>query len=142
VRKSGGFRGSGAGVVVGVRAEALAECGRLCLQGVSLRARLGQGVSGGAHSFLGGGGILEKGRILLELVGAGGVGFPGGRGLALQALGGSEGLIAQLGGGGGRGARGRAGGHGSETSAKDGDARARSGRRARASKRGVRKQRR
>jgi len=114
VRKSGGLRGSGAGVVVGedvggggVRAEAFAECGRLRLQGVSLRARLGQGVGGGAHSLLGGGGFLEKGRLLLELVGAGSVGFPGGRGLALQTLGGGEGLIAQLGSSGGRGARGR-----------------------------------
>jgi hypothetical protein len=76
VRDGGGLGGSGAGVVVGesvsgggVRAETLAEFGRLRLQGVSLRARLGQGVSGGAHPLLGGGGVLEKSRLLLELDG-------------------------------------------------------------------------
>ena len=103
VRDSSGLRGDRAlvflllSVALGLQTKSFADFGRLRFQGVGLRALLGEGVSGGANPILGGGGGLEEGRLLLELGSPIVVGRAGSRGLVLEALGGCEGSVAQLG---------------------------------------------
>jgi hypothetical protein len=90
----------GGGVVVaGMVAEAVPEFGSLPLEGVSPRALLLEGVSGGADAFLRIGGGREELGVCLELLAALGVGGVEGCGFVRQPLGGGAGFIAELGGG-------------------------------------------
>jgi len=117
-----GLRGDGARVVIfegvvaeGLSAKPVAQGRGLSLQGVSLRALRVESSGGGADAFLGGGGRLEKVRLLLKELTALGVGGLQSSGLVFQFLGGGDGFIAKFGRcGGSRGARARgiAGGHG------------------------------
>ena len=117
-----GLRGDGARVVIfegvvaeGLSAKPVAEGRGLSLQGVSLRALRVESSGGGADAFLGGGGRLEKVRLLLKELTALGVGGLQSSGLVFQFLGGGDGFIAKFGRcGGSRGARagGIAGSHG------------------------------
>jgi hypothetical protein len=85
-------------VVAGMVAEAVPEFGSLPLEGVSLRALLLEGVSGGADAFLRVGGGREELGVRLELLAALGVGGVEGRGFVRQPLGGGAGFIAEFGG--------------------------------------------
>jgi hypothetical protein len=68
-------------------------------------------VCGGADVLLGVGGGLEKGRVVLQLLTALGIGGAQAGSFILQKLGGGESLVVELGrGGGGRGSRGASAG--------------------------------
>jgi len=132
---SRGFRDDGAvvvvvGVIIAERlsTKAVPESSSLLFQGVGLRSLLLEGGSGDANALLGGSGGLKEFSLGLELCAALGVGGAQGGGLILQRLGGSEGLVTELGRG--DNGRGSGGGVAGGSHGREGRARARPGRRA------------
>jgi hypothetical protein len=100
----GGVGEDGAVIIVVVsrvrRAETSAEGGGLLLQGVRLRALLGESVGCSADALLGSSGSLEKVGLLLELLAALSIGGLQGLNFLFQRFGGGKSFITKLGGSG------------------------------------------